>query len=138
MDKKKLSRLIQLADEALRSSHILSASTNTIDDSFNGQTSGLSVTIAMNGLLPALVIYYQQASESRKIDRRKILEAIGKMIEEEMNKNEFSFEPAINNANTLLRAAIKTQDAIEYKKLKQEVLDCAIALKQVIRTYELV
>lgn len=138
MDKKKLSRLIQLADEALRSSQILSKA-NTIDDSFNGQTSGLSVTIAMNGLLPALVIYYQQASESRKIDRRKILEAIGKMIEEEMNKNEFSFEPAINNANTLLQAAIETQDAIEYnKKLKQEVLDCAIALKQVIRTYKLV
>lgn len=138
MDKKKLPRLIQLADEALRSSQILSEA-NTIDDSFNGQTSGLSVTIAMNGLLPALVIYYQQASESRKIDRRKILEAIGKMIEEEMNKNEFSFEPAINNANTLLQAAIETQDAIEYnKKLKQEVLDCAIALKQVIRTYKLV
>ena len=89
----------------------------------------------MSGLLPALVIYYQQASESRNINRKNILEAIGLMISQD---HDFTEIQDIKDAESLLRAAIKTRDNAKSKKLKQEVIDCAIALKQIIRTYELI
>ncbi len=134
MNKKRLTILMQLADGVLRPSGILKAN-GRIEDSYNGQTSGFSVTVAMSGLLPALVIYYQQASESRNINRKNILEAIGLMISQD---HDFTEIQDIKDAESLLRAAIKTRDNAKSKKLKQEVIDCAIALKQIIRTYELI
>ena len=134
MNKKRLTILMQLADGVLRPSGILKAN-GRIEDSYNGQTSGFSVTVAMSGLLPALVIYYQQASEYRNINRKNILEAIGLMISQD---HDFTEIQDIKDAESLLRAAIKTRDNAKSKKLKQEVIDCAIALKQIIRTYELI
>lgn len=134
MNKKRLTTLMQLADGVLRPSGILKAN-GKIEDSYNGQTSGFSVTVAMSGLLPALVIYYQQASESRNINRKNILEAIGLMISLD---HDFTEIQDIKDAESLLKAAIKTRDNAKSKKLKQEVIDCAIALKQIIRTYELI
>ena len=134
MNKKRLTILMQLADGVLRPSGILKAN-GRIEDSYNGQTSGFSVTVAMSGLLPALVIYYQQASESRNINRKNILEAIGLMISQD---HDFTEIQDIKDAESLLRAAIKTRDNAKSKKLKQEVIDCAIAIKQIIRTYELI
>lgn len=134
MNKKRLTTLMQLADGVLRPSGILKANSK-IEDSYNGQTSGFSVTVAMSGLLPALVIYYQQASESRNINRKNILEAIGLMISLD---HDFTEIQDIKDAESLLKAAIETRDNAKSKKLKQEVIDCAIALKQIIRTYELI
>lgn len=134
MNKKRLTTLMQLADGVLRPSGILKAN-GKIEDSYNGQTSGFSVTVAMSGLLPALVIYYQQASESRNINRKNILEAIGLMISLD---HDFTEIQDIKDAESLLKAAIETRDNAKSKKLKQEVIDCAIALKQIIRTYELI
>ena len=134
MNKKRLTTLIQFADGVLRPSGILK-SYGKIEDSYNGQTSGFSVTVAMSGLLPALVIYYQQASESRNINRKNILEAIGLMISLDHDFTEIQY---IKDAESLLKAAIETRDNAKSKKLKQEVIDCAIALKQIIRTYELI
>ena len=116
MNKKRLTTLMQLADGVLRPSGILKAN-GRIEDSYNGQTSGFSVTVAMSGLLPALVIYYQQASESRNINRKNILEAIGLMISQD---HDFTAVSNINNAKSLLRAAIETRNKAENKKLKQE------------------
>lgn len=132
MNKKRTAQLMQLADNKLKSSNLLRKDQygTFIEDAYNGQTAGFSVTIAMNGLLPALVIYYQQASESREINRKNILEVIGQMIEADSAFN----RPGIKDADSLLKAAIARPTD---KALKQEVIDCAIALKQIIRTYRL-
>lgn len=129
MNKKRMAKLMQLADSVLEKSGIING--NFIEDSYNGQTAGFGVTVAMNGLLPALVIYYQQASETREINRKNILEAIARMIALD---DEYKDTFGIRNADTLLRAAI---DSPTNKTLKREVLDCAVALKQIIRTYKL-
>lgn len=132
MNKKRAAQLMQLANDKLKESRLLKKDSegNYIEDAYNGQTAGFSVTIAMNGLLPALVIYYQQASESRESNRRDILEVIGQMIGADKAFN----RPDIKNADSLLKAAIA---APTDKALKQEVTDCAIALKQIIRTFRL-
>lgn len=131
MNTDRMASLMQYANEVLEESGILDARKQTIEDAFNGQTAAFGVSIAMSGLLPALAMYYQQASDSRVIDRRKILCAVGKMI--------FRDEPSweITDAESLLRKAMAANPG-QAKWLKQEVIGCAIALKQVIRTYKLV
>lgn len=140
MDKRRMEGLILKANEILESSGILQRDDKNqlyIEESYNGQTSSFGVTVAMSGLLPALVIFYQETSDNRKIDRKKILEAIAKMIE--MDKPQWQ----INNARSLLEKALGRgiNDEILKKEiaagLKKEVLECATALKQIIRTYEL-
>lgn len=126
-----MSHLIHLANKVLRESGLLESDNGNdfIRSGYNGLTAGFSVTIAMSGLLPAIVIYYQQSSNTREADRKKILEAIGRMIAHD--KQELN----IRNADTLLQTVLQNPES---KELKQEITDCAIALKQIIRTYKLV
>lgn len=125
--------MMQLADRVLSVSGILKQNQNGffIEDSYNSQTAGFGITVAMNGLLPALVIYYQQASESREINRKNILEAIAQMISQD---EEYRNHKQISDANSLLKAAMASPTS---KSLRKEVLDCVVALKQIIRTYKL-
>lgn len=138
MDKKRMTKLMSYADTALTESGIRTVGSTAINDSFNGQTAAFGVTIAMSGLIPALAIYYQQASETREIDRRQILDAIGRMIAKDQFRISQKAEDNIHDAKSLIRIAIKySTDKDKVKSLKREVIDCAIALKQVIRTYNL-
>lgn len=140
MNKKRMEYLMLKANDILGSSGILKRTDQNqlyIEDSYNGQTSSFGVTVAMSGLIPALVIFYQETSDNRKIDRKKILEAIAKMID--LDKPQWQ----INNARSLLEKALGRGVNDENLKkeiaagLKKEVLECATALKQIIRTYDL-
>ena len=140
MNKKRMTDLMLKANEILESSGILQKDDHNqwyIEESYNGQTSSFGVTVAMSGLIPALVIFYQETSDNRKIDRKKILEAIGEMIKSD--KPEWQ----IHDAKSLLEKALRRGINNEALKkaiavgLKKEVLECATALKQIIRTYEL-
>ena len=128
-----MSKMMVIAERALTESCIYDKKTGNIADSYNGLTAGFGVTVAMNGLLPAIVMYYQDSNASRKTDRRQILDIIGKMISLDGDKPQGL--PQINDATSLLRAAIASTDG---KTLKREVIDCAVALKQIIRTHNLV
>ena len=140
MNKKRMADLMLKANKILESSGILQRDDQNqlyIEESYNGQTSSFGVTIAMSGLLPALVIFYQETSDNRKIDRKNILEAIAKMIDKDKPRWQ------INNARSLLEKALGSGVNNENLKkeidagLKKEVLECTTALKQIIRTYEL-
>lgn len=138
MDKKRMSKMMVIAERALTESCIYDKKTGNITDSYNGLTAGFGVTVAMNGLLPAIVMYYQDSNASRKTDRRQILDIIGKMISLDGYKPQDLIQ--INDAMSLLQAAM-LQAAIDDKDgktLKREVIDCAVALKQIIRTHNLV
>lgn len=136
MDKKKNNKLLSIADSKLRASSIFNE--GNIKDSYNSSIAAFSVSIAMSGLRPTLAIYYH------KEDRKNILEIIAQMLLDEQNiyytflsdvcnKNTTI---VVNNAETLLRYAFYCNDE-EMKKLQKETIDCAIALKQVVRTYNL-
>ena len=108
----------------------------TIYDSYNGQVAALGVSILMIGLKPTLAIYYQDApkKEKGKAYRRALLEVIARMLKYE-------------SAESLVRYLLKGKEELsdeekekleqEEKKLKTDILNCSIALKQVIRTYKL-
>ena len=108
--------------------------TSDILDSYNGQVASLSVSVAMSGLLPTLAFFYQDKPEtnSNKAYRRNILDVIAIM----MNEDHYNWNVTNPNAKSLLEYAINHSD--EEKALRQEITECAIALKQVVRTYNLV
>ena len=109
---------------------------STIYDSYNGQVAALGVSILMIGLEPTLAIYYQDAPKSgeNKAARRCLLEVIARML-------------GYESAESLVRYLLKGKEELsdeekekleqEGKKLKTDILNCSIALKQVIRTYKL-
>lgn len=143
MNKKRMNKLIQLADEALQEQVANSdagvskvMNNGNILDAYNGSVSALGVSIAMGELRPALAIYYQEKSErgaKTKANRRSVLDIIARMITKDSDfQRDFSDQELY--AKNMFRLAIEQNDV----NLKQEVIDCSIALKQVVRTYNLV
>ena len=138
-----MTQLIKLADEVLVSSGIKKQDSNSIKDSYNSQTAALGIAVLMSGLVPALVIYYQDANEKCEIKRRTILKAIGQMIGRDSKATTMianqPMNKTIHDADTLLKTAIRcADDKTLLKQLSREVVECATALKQIIRTHKLV
>ena len=145
MNKKRNNELVKLADEALREqvanssqgvSRILNDNNCDIEDAYNGSIASLGVSIAMSELRPSLAIYYQDKPNSAtrpKANRRSVLDVIARIITKDPSYPR-SFSDNDNFAENFFRYAVTTEDA----DLKQEVIECAIALKQVVRTYNLV
>lgn len=135
-DKERNNELMQIANDALikskkNSKSLFKSGTNTIVSSYNGQISGFSVSIAMTGLLPTLAMYYQDGKNV--VCLRNILDVIALMLPE--LKNESYKE--ITDSKSLFNHAMKTKGK-EQDTLKRDIVDCAIALKQIVRTYQLV
>jgi hypothetical protein len=134
--KERNNRLMQLADDALDTTKALfKEGTTDIYDSYNGQISAFGVAIAMSGLRPALAIYYQDGKA--KVNRRAILTIIAKMISDDKD-----YDKTFQGDNEALAKGLLTHalslDNNGLSKLQREVIDCSIALKQVVRTYNLV
>lgn len=101
----------------------------TIYDSYNGQVAALGVSILMIGLKPTVAIYYQDAP------KKDLLEVIVRMLRcKEDNKEVYG------SVESLVRYILDKDKRLseqDEKKLKTDILNCSIALKQVIRTYKL-
>lgn len=145
MDKKRNSYLIGLADEKLKNSKMFS--NNEIAKIYDGKTAALSVSFAMSGLLPTLAFYYQEDKKKEEPYLRNILDVVAQMIDNPDNNNS-----KFKDAGSLFGYAIKLEEEMKksndetekkecdekLKDLKQSLIECAIALKQVVRTYNLV
>ena len=140
MNKSRNNKLMKLADEALRSTRVLFKSDNVldIDSSYNGQVASLGVAIAMSGLRPALANFYQDSNS--KVNRRNILKVIAEIIKNDQDRDlENANDNDFSDAKTFFGYALRNNlSEMGLKKLTREVEECAIALKQVVRTYNLV
>lgn len=140
MDRKTNQALITIAENVLKDTKEESYSlfkkkgvNDEILESYNGQVAALGVSILMTGLKPTLAIYYQDApgvenGNSDKAYRKYVLEIIVKMLKAYKN---YEYE----NAKELVRKALAMDDD---SKLKTDIINCSVALKQVVRTYNLV
>lgn len=130
MKKSRNNELIRLANNVLINSNILN--NNEIAETYNGKTAALSVSVAMSDILPTLAIYFQDfdAQHPNNPCRRNILNVVARMITKPSTDQKFE------NAEALLRYATSNNADLRY--IKSEVIDCAIALKQVVRTYKLI
>ena len=146
MNKTRNNQLIKLADEALQEqvaksdqgeSRILSENNCDIEEAYNGSIASLGVSIAMSELRPSLAIYYQDKPNSAtrpKANRRSVLDVIARMITKDTDNPQWDFSQNGKFAENFFRHAVNEDDA----NLKIEVIECAIALKKVVRTYNLV
>lgn len=129
-------KLLEKDKKLLESERLLRIREGSSDilDSYNGQVASLSVSVAMSGLLPTLAFFYQDKPEtnSSKAYRRNILDVVAIM----MNEDHYKWNVTDFNAKSLLDYAINNSE--KEKALRQEITECAIALKQVVRTYNLV
>jgi hypothetical protein len=124
---KKNEDLIKKANDSLHDGRVdILKNKESVDikDSYNGQTAAFAVTVAMSGLRPAMAIYQKSTGECEKIH---ILNASAVMMGVEGD----------NPGKTLFREILDCDDE-QLKRKKKEIIDCSIALKQVIRTYNLV
>lgn len=151
-NKNRMNDLIKWADQALQEQSKQHApgcskvliksedpkSNNTINESYNGSVAALGVSIAMSELLPTLAIYYQDKPNSTakpKANRRSVLDVIARIMYKD-NYHDFSEgEENPKYPDNLFRYAINHSND---SRLKQEVIECSIALKHVVRTYKLV
>ena len=143
-NKERMNKLIQWADEALQEqiantdagiSKVLN--NGIILSSYNGSVAALGVSIAIGELRSALAIYYQEKSERSaqpKANRRSVLDVIARIVTKDTYYQKLDFSKEGLYAKNMFRYAIEQNDS----NLKQEIIDCSIALKQVIRTYNLV
>lgn len=123
MDKKLNRELMGYAEECLQDSVCplyKKDGNGVIHESYNGQVSALGVSVLMIGLKATLAVYYQDDN------RRRLLEVIVQMI----NKKKGT---TYSNAYAFVHEAIQSNE----EQWKSLVVDCSVALKQVIRTYKL-
>ena len=123
MDKKLNRELMGYAEECLQDSACplyKDWRKGIINESYNGQVSALGVSVLMIGLKATLAVYYQDDN------RRRLLEVIVQMI----NKKKGT---TYSNAYAFVHEAIQSNE----EQWKSLVVDCSVALKQVIRTYKL-
>lgn len=139
MNKNRNNTLMQYANEVLNDSGaILNKENLSIPASFNGQIAALGVSVAMSGILPTLAIYMKK-SGSKKTDTQKIIDVIAKMINKDMaSDNNHKLPLSIHDEKSLFEFAINRDNKSLLPTLAKEVEECAVALKQVVRTYDLV
>lgn len=134
MNKQENSKLMSLAEQVLRdktwSCPLFEDKERTIIyGSYDGQIAALGVSILMIGLRPTISVYYQDDKPAKPdAYRRGVLEVIARMM-----KGKYSFSDAKSMTRYILDP-LRTETQL--KELKTLVLNYAIALKQVARTYE--
>lgn len=127
MDKKLNRDLMGYAEEILQGDNCplyKDKKEKIIHESYNGQVSALGVSVLMIGLKATLAVYYQDEN------RRRLLEVIVQMLNK---KKGTSFA----NAEMFVREVMGNKDKSKEVNWKTDVVDCSVALKQVIRTYKL-
>lgn len=104
-------------------------------ESYNGQISALGVSVLMIGLKATLAIYYQDFDSvgeyKKKAYRRAVLEVIVKMLNK---KNNTTYAAA----KEFVHEVMGNEDFAKEQQWKTDIINCSVALKQVIRTYEMV
>ena len=136
MDKKLNRDLMGYAEECLQNKKCplyKKDGNGVIHESYNGQVSALGVSILMIGLRATLAVYYQDKPDKKdKAYRRNILEVIVQMLNKDTNKNKKD-RTSFATAEDFVKEVMKSDEMI----WKSDVINCSVALKQVIRTYKL-
>lgn len=140
MNKELNKKLMEYAEEVLQSNDCpLYKEAGVIHESYNGQVSALGVSTLMIGLKATLAVYYQDKPSvedgerlyKRKAYRRCLLEVIVKMLNRK-NGTDYS------DVYDFLRVVMPNNNTLQQEEQwKSDVVNCSVALKQVIRTYKL-
>jgi len=124
MNKKRVDKLLPLAAEALKHANI--AVNGKVDAAFRGQISSFGSAVKNGSVLSAVAFFSQQGKS--KVHREYLLKAIDELMSHEV--------PELVGDN-LFKKVQFVQDAVKKTILKEQILDCVIALKLAMNLYDL-
>jgi len=121
---KAVNKLLSVADIYINDPFCaISVDGKTIKDVYKGYVSSFGAMVIQNGLSAALAINMKTDGEGK--ERIKIIEAIARMLSPKYR--------SIINAETLLNYSCENENN---RLLKEDVINCSIALKLMMRTYQ--
>ncbi len=101
-----------------------------IDEGYDGQISAFSVSVAMIGLRPTLAMYYKKGGSA--VDTHNIVGIIAEML----ILDGFNFTEGDNPAEKLFRYVMDNRlEKEKLDKITRDIIDIAVALKVVVRTF---
>ena len=115
MNKRRIDDLIPQAYTALETVKI--AEKGKIDSSWRGQISSFGASVATGSLLAAVVFFSAKSEKTKVDDRKKLMDAIAKLIGEED-----------------IYEYVKTADK---RTAKENIMNAAVALKLAMNLYDL-
>lgn len=121
---KKLEKMIPYAFEAVEKAHLVK--NGAISKQYNGYISSFGASVVQSGMLLALIFNHRETERSEK-DKKKLMDAIYYIVKEVRN------DKSTPHKNLL----VYFRNASEKKRLKNQTLDAATAIKLVIRTFKL-
>ena len=124
MNKKRVDKLLPLAAEALKHANI--AVNGKVDAAFRGQISSFGSAVKNGSILSAVAFFSQQGKA--KVHREHLLKAINELM---------SLEVPELVGEDLFTKVQSVQDAVKKTILKEQILDCVIALKLAMNLYDL-
>lgn len=120
MNKRKIDQLLPKARQAIMDCGI-SEDKVTVSSTFRSYISSFGAAISNGSLLAAIAFFNQQ--KSAKDDRPKLMQAIHQMLG--------------GKRKDLFEYAATAQTPAEKHKMKEDILNCAIALKLAMNLFEL-
>jgi CRISPR-associated protein Cmr5 len=120
---KSVNKYLEKADKAIKDSNI--AEKNKIPKAYKGAVSSFGASIIMSGLVPTIQ-FYMADSERRDSDSKKIVEAIARIIYSESTHFAEKLKDDVMS---------KINNRAELNSLKKKIIDAAIALKIMMRSY---
>lgn len=135
VNKKEIEKLMSAADTVLTGTNnmVQNKEKCIIPESYNGQVAALGVSISIIGLIPTLAIYYQD-NDTQKANRRTVLDIIASILDKHYK---YDFKGQAKKILEFALDARKTGNNEKLDKLKKDVVNSSLALKQIIRTYKL-
>lgn len=130
MDKKRIDALITVANQNI--GPLVDSRNWKINSTYDGKTSAFGVSMAIMGLKPTLAMYYKHIKKSA-VQPRNILTVIANML----NDTDSNYPiDKFDDAGTFVNYVISNdRTREELSDIHKKVIECAIALKMVIRTY---
>ena len=129
MDKERYEHLIDLADKAIEAELKPKEHLYQVDSQYKGHVAAFGVSVLMSGIKPTFAYF----NDSKDKIKTTVLVLLGHMIKDDQPECFVNYPTAEELYDTVVEMTPEEED--EFRK---RILEYAVALKHVIRTYKLV
>lgn len=147
-NKRKIDEYISKAIEVLNNNEKIVKEGGKIDKTFSGQIATFAVAVSTGSLLSAVAFFSDNGGASN--ERSSLMDVIYEIIANEklpdIDKENDKNRDNLNNKNSKLLDYVKSKyekskesnDIVSYNRVKEDILNAAIAIKLAMNFYELV
>jgi len=147
-NKRKIDEYISKAINILNNNNKIVKEGGKIDKTFSGQIATFAVAVSTGSLLSAVAFFSDNGGASN--ERSSLMDVIYEIIADEKlsdtDKEDDKNKKNVNNKNSKLLKYVKSKyekskesnDIVLYNRIKEDILNAAIAVKLAMNFYELV